>query len=243
MAGWVRKVHLGVTAVVGAQLVVWTATGFAFTLFDFAAVRGTADRAPPSAVDFARVHLTPVAAAVAASRSVTAAHAVVRSIVLQPLGGDATYVVAFAGGPDEVLVDAASGAVRRVDRDVAARIAVGAYHGAVHARDVERRRADDRDGFVVRLDDRRSTEVTVDAHTGEVTSWKNGAYRWFDALWSAHVLGYVDRTSPANWPLRVVGFLALAAATSGAGLLAQRLLSLVRGRRSAHAAVLSTDPT
>jgi uncharacterized membrane protein YkoI len=240
MTTWLRKVHVVMTALVGAQLVVWTATGFAFTLFDFGAVRGTADRAPAPAVDLDGLRVTPGDAARLAASGASGARA--RSVALIPVDGRTTYVVAFAGGHDEVLVDATNGIVKRVDDDVASRIAVSAFHGDVHVRDVERRRSDDRDGFVVHLDDRRDTLVTVDAHTGEVTAWKNRPYRLFDALFSAHVLGYVDGTSPANWPLRVLGFLALAAAASGAGLLLGRFREFARARFSARS-VASVLPT
>ena len=214
------------TSVAGAQLVVWVATGFAFTCFDFEEVRGTKDRAPPAAVAFDRVRVRPEEAA----RAATAPGAVVQSVALKTVDGRPTYLVAFAGTHGEVLIDAEHGDVAAVKRDAAARIAVGAYRGVARARSIEPRREDGRDVFVVRLDDARDTEVTVDALTGDVATWKNRPYRFFDALWSAHVLGYLDRRSPANWPLRLVAFLAFAAVTSGVLLLLARLRALLASR-------------
>jgi uncharacterized membrane protein YkoI len=207
------------TSIAGAQLVVWVATGFAFTCFDFEAVRGTKDRAPPASVAFDRVRVRPEEAA----HTATEGGAAVKSVALKTVDGRPTYVVAFSGTHGEVLIDAERGDVASVNRDAATRIAVGAYRGGARARTVESRREDDRDVFVVHLDDARDTEVTVDALTGDIATWKNRPYRFFDALWSAHVLGYLDRRSPANWPLRVVAFLAVAAIASGVALLLGRL--------------------
>jgi uncharacterized membrane protein YkoI len=230
MSRWIRTIHLVMTSIVGAQLVVWTVTGFAFTLFDFGVVRGTGDRALPDPIALGAVAVrAEEAARIASSR---ASGGKVKSITLEALAGRPTYTVAFVGEKKEILVDAATAAVAGVDSDLAARIAVSAFRGHARARSVDRRSNDDRDTFVVRLDDARDTEVTVDAATGAVTAWQNRSFRFFDALWSAHVLGYLDRTSPANWPLRGVAFLALIAAASGTGLLLVRLRQRLADLRS-----------
>src|SRR5262249_6250506 len=130
------------------------------------------------------------------------------------------------------------GAVVFVGADLAAQIAASAHRGSPRTRRVERRREDDRDVFAVALDDPMDTVVMVDAHTGEVAAWRNRAYRRFDALWSAHVLGYLDRRSPANWPLRGVALLAVLVSTSGAGLLISRLRNRI-GRRLPSSHVLA----
>jgi uncharacterized membrane protein YkoI len=233
MRPWALRLHVLVAAVVGAQLLVWTGTGLAFTLFDFAEVRGTNDRASPRALDVAAVRVSPADAVrvATASRAVT-----VEALSLEPLAGRPTYRFAFAGA-EPVLVDAGDGRIIALDRDSAARIATSAYRGVTHARGVERRRDEERDVFEVALDDRMVTVVSVDAHTGEIASWRNRAYRRFDALWSAHVLGYLDRRSPANWPLRGVALLALLVALSGTSLLAARLRAFVARRAPASPAL------
>lgn len=212
--GWLRRAHLAATALVGVQLVTWTVTGFAFTLFDFAAVRGDADRAPAPALDRAQVRLDLDHVLAAQSRSV-------RAVALKMLDGAPVYDVTFESGED-ALVDARDGRAITIDEHVAASIATHGFRGPVHVAGVSRRDEDGRAVFVVRLDDRAATDVLVDATTGD-TRWQNRSWRTFDALWSLHVLGYVSRTSPAHWPLRIVGFLAAIAATSGAALLIGRL--------------------
>ena len=229
---WVGKIHVLATAIVGVQLVVWTATGFAFTLFDFSVVRGVNDRAPPPALDLASVRLGPEDA-VLRSRAARPGTEPVRAIRLKPLDLRAVYEVTFADGTREALVAASDGQPVVIDLETATRIATRAYSGRAHARAVERRNEDERSTFVVHLDDPRATDVVVDAATGEVTSWKNDHWRAFDTLWSLHVFGYIDRRSPAQWPLRVVALLAAVATCSGAALLVGRVWRRVRRQRRA----------
>jgi hypothetical protein len=217
MARWLRQVHVIATAIVGAQLVVWTSTGLAFTLFDFTVVHGDADRARDAPLALPTPPL-PIDGAIARARSGRPADASVQSLDLTMLAGRPTYVASFTSAP-EVLVDAVSGVVVVVDAEAAVRVARRAFARPVASRAVESREVDGRRVFVVTLDDERATEVTVDALTGKVRAWQNRAWRTFDALWSLHVLGYISRQSPANWPLRVAAFVALSAALSGAGLL------------------------
>src|SRR5882672_8125857 len=154
MSAWLRRVHLVMTSVVGAQLVVWVTTGLAFTLFDFGVVRGTADRSQPTPIAFSAVGVgVEGAARIAGARPSGAA---VRSVMLEAVAGRPTYTVAFVGDEKEVLVDAATGAVTSLDADRAVRIAVAAFRGRTRARSVERRRSDERDAFVVHLDDARA---------------------------------------------------------------------------------------
>jgi uncharacterized membrane protein YkoI len=155
---------------------------------------------------------------------------------LKTLDHRAVYEVGFEGtapakGVRTVLVDAADGARLTVGADTAGRIAAASYRGRATVREVEGRADDGHATWVVRLEDGRATEVTVDQETGEVTAWRNRSWRLFDALWSIHVFGYLDRRSPASWPLRVASFVAALAATSGAALVVTRLARRWRRRR------------
>jgi len=222
-ASYTRKIHFTATAILGVQLVAWALTGFAFTLFDFRVVRGTDDRAPEVALDFASVRLRP-------GEIATDAHDV-RSVRLKMLDARPVYEVVTAAGEPH-LVDATDGAAVSIDEARAARIAAKAYRGEAHARGVERTDDDGKAVWVVHLDDARATDVAVDVATGDIAWWHNETWRAFDVLWSIHVLGYVNRHSPAHWPLRIVGFLAAIAAMSGAGLLLVRLARRLTIRRA-----------
>jgi uncharacterized membrane protein YkoI len=222
MNRWAKKIHVIATGIVGVQLVAWTMTGLAFTLFDFQVVRGVSDRAAKPSLDLASVRLDQQEAA-AVARSARPGVDRVASMRLDTLDGRAVYEVTFADGRGEVIVDAVDGRTISIDTAVATRIATSAFRGPVRVRSVDRRDEDDRSTFVVHLDDARATDVVVDAATGEVTSWRNHTWRLFDTLWSVHVLGYIDRRSPAQWPLRIVALVAAIAVVSGATLLATRI--------------------
>src|SRR4029077_14650360 len=81
-----RRLHLIATLLVGVPLVVWTVTGFAFTWFDFAAVRGAGDRveASPLAVGDVRVSL---------ADAVARAGGTARTVELRDVGGRPAWIV------------------------------------------------------------------------------------------------------------------------------------------------------
>jgi PepSY-associated transmembrane protein/peptidase YpeB-like protein len=208
-----RRLHRIATLVVGLPLVVWTLTGFAFTWFDFAAVRGAADRVEPPPVSAADVHV-PLADAIA--RAGGAAH----TIELRTIAGHPSWIV------DGKRIDATDGALRAaLDRDAAMAIARTAHRARPRVTDAtlvtDARLAPDLDMPVwrVRLDDGHDTDVFVSPSTGAVVAWRNRAWRRFDALWSLHVFGFVSRDNPAHLPLRIAGGLALLVSLSGAWLL------------------------
>jgi hypothetical protein len=186
-----RRLHRIATLVVGVPLLVWTATGFAFTCFDFAAVRGVADRveAPPLA------ELRDVAGRrvwIVRGQRVDAAD----GMALPPLGEAEARAIAQAAHRSRPAVASASLLTRPSQ-------------------------VDDLDVPVwrVRLDDGHGTDVYVSPATGAIVAWRNSAWRRFDALWSLHVWGFVSRDNPAHLPLRIAGLFAVVAALTGAGLL------------------------
>jgi len=65
-----------------------------------------------------------------------------------------------------------------------------------------------------RADD-RDRVAYVDAMSGEVTVVRHDAWRWWDFLWSLHIMSYEDRDTIGTWLLRVFSLLALATAVLG----------------------------
>ena len=55
----------------------------------------------------------------------------------------------------------------------------------------------------------------VDAMSGEVTVVRHNAWRWWDFLWSLHIMSYEDRDTIGTWLLRIFSLLALATAALG----------------------------
>jgi hypothetical protein len=173
---------------------------------------------------------------VSIAEAVAAAGGAAVSVELRPLLGRPTYVVKHADDAT-VLVDAIDGKVRPpIDEAQARALATAAYRGSVGVASAEKLvragQEPDLDPPVwrVRLDDPRATEVFVSPSTGAVLAWRNTDWRWFDRLWSLHVLGWANRDNPAHLAMRIAGALAITVSLSGAML----LINSFRRRRRAQ---------
>ncbi len=229
-----RNGHLWLTVVIGIPILVWSVTGFLFSFTDFDSVHGDADRALPEDASEARGD---VAVAIARARSTSPGARVVQ-VRTRVLLGRVVHVVELAPPHGPVVVDD-EGALRAdVSADEAQRIAIAAYRGNVLANgaDVVASHADapnvPRPAYRVRLADPHHTDVFVSRSTGEIVAWRNDSWRAFDRLWSLHVLGFVSRSSPAHWPMRVVATLAALAAATGVALLFASLARRIARARS-----------
>jgi hypothetical protein len=69
----------------------------------------------------------------------------------------------------------------------------------------------------------------VDVMSGEVTVVRHDAWRWWDFLWSLHIMSYEDRDTIGTWLLRIFSLLALATAVLGLWLFLH-----TRGRRTSQ---------
>jgi hypothetical protein len=214
-----RRLHRAATLIIGAQLVVWTVTGVAFSWFDFSVVRSERERRPPPELraGAAKISAADAIARAPAGRAVAAAE-------LRPLGAGAVWEISFTDGGEPLLVDAGDGRGRAPgDAAEAEAIARAAFAGSAAPAGVDRivAAADapdlPRPIFRVRFADARATELFV-TPTGRVAAFRNSSWRWFDRLWSLHVLGYVNRDHPSHAAMRVVAALALLAVASGAAL-------------------------
>ena len=60
----------------------------------------------------------------------------------------------------------------------------------------------------------------LDAMSGEVVSVRHNAWRWWDFLWSLHIMSYTDRDTIGTWLLKFFSVLALMTAVLGLWLFA-----------------------
>ena len=58
----------------------------------------------------------------------------------------------------------------------------------------------------------------IDALSGEVLAVRHGAWRWWDFLWSLHIMSYTDRDTIGTWLLKVFSVMALITAGLGVWL-------------------------
>ena len=65
--------------------------------------------------------------------------------------------------------------------------------------------------------DSRSPEriAYMDALSGEVVAVRHDAWRWWDFLWSLHIMSYDDRDTIGTWLLKIFSLLAFATAVLG----------------------------
>lgn len=64
-------------------------------------------------------------------------------------------------------------------------------------------------------DTRHTTVVYIDAFSGEVAAIRNDAWRWWDLLWSLHIMDYDDRDTLGTLLLKIFSVLALVTALAG----------------------------
>ena len=69
----------------------------------------------------------------------------------------------------------------------------------------------------------------LDAMSGEVVTVRHNAWRWWDFLWSLHIMSYSDRDTLGTWLLKIFSVLAVLTASLGLWLFA---LTSQGGRKS-----------
>src|SRR6476659_4052988 len=181
-----RRLHRAATLIVGAQLVIWTFTGFAFSWFDFDRLQGAGDRKPADPLPVGALQI-------GVDRAIGAVTGKVSAVELRSLLGRPVWAVTHDQGT--TLVDGIDGQVRPpIDAAQAQAIALAAHTGSPKVEAVDRIAQQGDAVFLslpvwrVRLADGRGTQAFVSPTTGAVVAWRNDDWRWFDRLWSLHVL-------------------------------------------------------
>ena len=213
MEKFFRRLHWVSIAVIGVQVLIWTVTGFAFTLFDFEDVRGKYEKSDDK-IDLPATFDIPKARTALGSRTVLEARC--KLMAGRP-------IVDFRTTDGAVLVEG-DRIVSPITEQDAVAVAAGALKKPPSVRNVRRQEVAvaeydmELPAWRVEFDDRKDTTIYVSPTTGEVIARRNRKWRSFDVLWSLHVLGYISRSNPAHWPLRIVGFLSLLVVVSGIGI-------------------------
>jgi uncharacterized iron-regulated membrane protein len=226
-------IHRWLGAIVGLQLLAWSAGGVIFSTHAISWVRGERGmrKDPPPPLPFAEVRVSPELAA----RRVGAE---IASLELRTLLGRPVYEV--RGGTSTALVDARTGTVLSpIDHDLAMRIARADRSEPPAIAAVERIEAEPPieyrgqplPAWRVTFADSERTAIYVDARTGTIRARRNQAWRRYDWFWMLHTMDYGGRDD-FNHPL-LIGFaaLGLTAVLSGWSLWILRLRK--RARRTA----------
>lgn len=227
--------HRWISAVAFVQLAAWTLSGTFFAVVPIEKVRGTGvegahrlaipDRggqvAPAEAIESAR------------QEGLTGAS----SLELRAMPAGVFYLV--SDGERGLRLDANTGRPSPVTKEEAVATARRDQSGAppvASAALIERDpdieyRDKPLPAWQVRLDDGSRTVVYVDATTGDVTARRSDLWRWYDFLWSLHIMDYDGRDN-FNHPLLIAAaLLALLTVVTGITLWCIRLVRWLRRRR------------
>ena len=193
-----RQWHRLVALVTSCQLLLWTLSGLYFAFIDIDYVRGHQFKrsSPPTQLDLSQLK----AGLVSASK-----------VVIQEGLGDGVQWLDEQGVPIAALSGEQAlrlGADRTVIKPdqfewVDTDMPGSEYRGAPLPL-WRLWRAEDRDRVAY-----------VDAMSGDVTVVRHAAWRWWDFLWSLHIMSYEDRDTIGTWLLRIFSLLALATAVLG----------------------------
>lgn len=227
--------HRWLAAVALGQLVIWVSSGLFFASFPIERVRGehveVDRRLDPD--DGAGLISPSTAIAVATSAGVAADALELRRAAAGPAW--------IARGPHHsaIRLDARTGALAPVSRAEAEAAARADQKGAPPVLEASLVEHDPpieyRDhplpAWRVMLDDSRGTVVWVDAWTADVTARRNDLWRWYDFLWSLHIMDYRGRETFHHPLLIIAAALAALAIVSGSAVWLMRIVRRLRRPR------------
>lgn len=214
-----RVAHKWLALVVGLQLVLWTISGFYMTAVDLDFIHGDSlvrNERP-------RLILPENAFPIARLRE---EYEQISDLTIRALPDDASPVFELKSAAGTVLVDAVTGG--RMSPLPQARIVTlaQAYYagdGAVAKvellSDVSTKPQELQDAALpvwrVDFDDRFATSLYLHPESGRLVTRRHRFWRWFDFLWSLHIMDYTTRTDVNNPLLRATTGLAVLTVSTG----------------------------
>ncbi len=225
---WLHK-WLGL--IVGAQLLIWTATGLFFSVFPIEQIRGDHLVRPAATqmVDLSRLKLSvnEALASVAENRP--------ERVVLRSMAGEPVYEIRAEIGV--FVVSGETGALLSpIDEARAGAIAQAAWTQEEALRSLELVEQAPREAgiagsvWIASFDGSGDRKLYINAATGELGPVRTDLWRTYDVLWSLHIMDYETREN-FNHPLIVAAaFLALSVVLFGIVLLVHRFTRRVLTR-------------
>ncbi|HSX59824.1 MAG TPA: PepSY-associated TM helix domain-containing protein [Tahibacter sp.] len=218
---WPYRIHRLLAWIVGAQLLLWIASGLTMSLLDQRVVEGQHYRRSPApaAIDLSAV--------VAPESLIAAQGARVRAVEFRTAIDGPVYIVRSDAG--DRRYGARSGQPQPVDAALARAIAKADYAGPGTVQAAQRLGGPDLETrnhsgslWRVPVADDIDTTLYVSAVTGDVLERRNRVWRIFDVAWMLHIMDYRERRN-FNHPLLVaMAFGAACFAGAGVVLLARR---------------------
>ncbi|MEO6065843.1 MAG: hypothetical protein ABIP49_08720 [Lysobacterales bacterium] len=217
-AFWSRRVHKWIAWAVGAQALLWMASGLYMTAISIDIIHGD---------HLVKVDARPLAPAgvLMTSDQLIEQHPGVHTFRLKRFMGREVYELHDRQGIQ--LIDARSGArLSPLDEAAARQLAIRFYKGnaPVHAVEWLEKAPQEVSTrpvplWQVSFADRNETTLYLSPHTGELLAKRHDLWRWFDFLWMLHIMDYDTRDDINNRLLQVASWLGLAFSLSGVWLL------------------------
>jgi uncharacterized iron-regulated membrane protein len=214
-----RLGHRWVGLVIGIQLLIWTISGLYMVALDLDFIHGdplVRNEQPDFDLDAPRATM---------AQLTRARPGTVDSLRLRALP-DGQRVYEIGRGGQVELVDAETGA--RLSPLSRSRVADLARHyyagtGRIASTTLLENEADRPPEIQTRklplwrvdFDDRVKTSLYIHPDSGALVVRRHRFWRWFDFLWSLHIMDYRERTDVNNWLLRGATILGLTFAVSG----------------------------
>ncbi len=219
-----RKLHKWLALLVGAQLLLWSLSGFYMVAVDIDIIHGD------MLVQNERHGLSDSVLNTLPITTIIAQYPLATAISLQYLGDAPVYVLQT--DESRRLLDARSGELLSpLASEAAAEIARYHYAGSGSVTAVELITANPPTEIQfmplpvwrVDFDDAWGSSFYIDPQSGHFMTRRHTLWRVFDFLWMLHIMDYAERDNVDNGVLRVAAPLALLFAFSGIWLLYTRL--------------------
>lgn len=217
------RIHKWLALIIGAQLLIWFASGTIMSFLPIEKVRGE------HLVERERAVALPQGAKLIAPTAIVSRTGLpVESIAFRMVDGR-PVAEAVAGGKT-MLFDGVTGTpMPPIEPAAAARIAAAAWKApAKPERTVSRVTAESPEyrgplpAWRVSFADRDSTSVFVAAATGRVTGVRTGTWRLYDFFWSLHIMDWKNHEDFNTWWLLAFAFGGLLLGLAGTVLLLMR---------------------
>jgi hypothetical protein len=224
IGGWASWIHKWLALLVGAQMLLWVASGLFFAIYPIERVRSEhriAEQAYP-VLDVAT--LSGVDGVVGLLPS-----APTRLSFERDARGRAVAVAEFNEGRPALVDLEERRLVSPLDESAAGEIARAYVAGAPSVRDVhlvEEATPEYRGALPawrIAFEDAEGLAVYVAADTGRVTARRSDLWRLYDALWALHIMDWRDHENFNNGLLVAASFLALVVTVAGFILFPYRL--------------------
>jgi uncharacterized iron-regulated membrane protein len=221
-----RRLHNVLGLIVGAQVVIWVASGLFFTLRPIDEVRGRHLRSEAHAM----ISALPEGAAPVGAVLAAAGEPVMR-LSVKPWLGRAVWEAEMHSGT--ALFDYETGApLSPVSEADARRLAEDAWAGdgvlvrlaLIEDAPAEVGEAAGRAIWRADFEGKDNATFWIDPQAGEITAVRTSWWRAFDLFWGLHIMDWTNRETISSWWMKLFAFGALMLSLAGAWLVIDRTL-------------------